>query len=58
MLFAFGGLTVGSSGFFAVAGPMTFIAFLALMVRVLTTSFVLWRAPARELPDTLSPARA
>jgi hypothetical protein len=39
-----GGCTVARSGFFAVAGPMTVIAFAALMVWVVTTSVVIWTA--------------
>ena len=51
VLFALGGMTVGSSGLFAVAGPMTFIAFIALMIWVVTTSVVLWKTPVRELSN-------
>src|SRR5437773_1444485 len=43
--FCLGGLTVREDGFFAVAGPMTLIAFVTLMVWALTTSVVLWRVP-------------
>jgi len=45
VFFCLGGLTIREDGFFAVAGPMTLIAFVTLMVWVLSTSFVLWRTP-------------
>jgi hypothetical protein len=42
-----GGCTVAHRGFFGVAGPMTVIAFAALMIWVITTSIVIWAAPDR-----------
>ena len=45
-LFALGGIAMKPDGFFAVSGGMALVAFLALLVWVLATSYVLWREPA------------
>lgn len=50
-VFALGGIGVRQHGFLATFGPMTFIAFIALLVWVLATSVVLWQTPdAEEAP--------
>jgi hypothetical protein len=48
LLFALGGLTVKLTGVFRSNGPLTFTAFLALLVWVLLSSVVLWSVPERE----------
>jgi hypothetical protein len=44
-LFALGGIAMKPDGFFAVNGGMALVAFLALLVWVLATSFLLWQEP-------------
>jgi hypothetical protein len=44
-LFALGGIAMKPGGFFAVDGGMALIAFVALLVWVLATSFLLWQEP-------------
>jgi hypothetical protein len=46
--FALGGIAMKPDGFFAVNGGMALVAFLALLVWVLATSFLLWQEPGPD----------
>jgi hypothetical protein len=58
VLLALGGASMKAKGFFGVEGGMGFIALLALLVWVLTTSVLLWRMSPSEEPGRAATAVA
>jgi hypothetical protein len=53
-LLALGGLSVKQSGFFGVGSDMALIAFVALLVWVLATSWLLWQLKEAPTPEAVA----